>query len=414
MKNLFKLTFALCAFAVAVTATSCGDDDNNSVSGTVVTFTADGSIDGSDVLTDYADEVVTARYATLAAKSKALYEAVQAIDNDGASEVATMSDACDAWKAARVAWERTEAYLFGPVDDYGIDPGIDSWPLDLASIAESIVDYSSGNLDEDDIQSDGGDLKGFHAIEFLLFNDGSDKTSLTDWDTTYTSGYGLSALSKAEVKTYLTAITKELYRCTTLLVEEWGNVTLAADYIDVSSYVSDGDYYTTFTTAGDSSNSKFKSVEVALSTIIEAAGGIADEVGSVKIADPIKSGNVLDVESWFSHNSVTDFTNNIIGIKEAYYGMQYADDYFNDATRYYEPAANSISEYIKSGDSNLDLIIKSAIDYAIASVNNMEAPFRNYLTWTSQNKAAANSCADLLEALETAQGAINDGYYLLY
>ncbi|MFR9560702.1 MAG: imelysin family protein, partial [Rikenellaceae bacterium] len=161
-------------------------------------------------------------------------------------------------------------------------------------------------------------------------------------------------------------------------------------------------------------NSNFKSVEVALSTIIEAAGGIADEVGSVKIADPIKSGNVLDVESWFSHNSVTDFTNNIVGIKEAYYGVQYADDYFSDATRYDEPAANSISAYIKSGDSNLDPIIKSAIDYAIASVNNMQAPFRDNLTWTTENTAAAAACAALLEALETAQGAINDGFYIMY
>ncbi|MFR9574891.1 MAG: hypothetical protein SNG79_04440, partial [Rikenellaceae bacterium] len=70
--------------------------------------------------------------------------------------------------------------------------------------------------------------------------------------------------------------------------------------------------------------------------------------------------------------------------------------------------------YIKSGESNLDLIIKLAIDDAIASVNNMQAPFRDNLTWTTENTAAAAACAALLEALETAQGAINDGYYLLY
>ncbi|MFR9598855.1 MAG: imelysin family protein [Rikenellaceae bacterium] len=453
MKNLFKFTFALCAFAVAVTATSCGDDDEG-VSGTVVNVTFDNS-NATAVLEAYAADVVVDRYATLAKASKSLYEAVEAvedaIENDeyvvgtGATPTvgystatianikAKLSTAADAWKTARIAWERTEAYLFGPVDAYGIDPGIDSWPLDLADLAETIIEYADGDFSATDIQNDGGDLKGFHAIEFMLFADGAAKETINSWSTGYGTEYGFGdaagAPTDAQLASYLVAITKELYRCTSLLVLAWdedlsvANISSSdllsgtdeGDLADEDGNASDGNYYATFTTAGQTGNSEYPNVSIALSTILEAAAGIADEVGSVKIADPIKSRSVLDVESWFSYNSVTDFTNNIVGIKEAYFGKQYADDMSVSAILVDETVdENSISAYIAAADSNLDLDVKLAIYTAIAKVNNMETPFRDNLTWTTENTAAAAACAALLEALETAQGAINDGFYIMY
>ncbi|MFR9496754.1 MAG: imelysin family protein, partial [Rikenellaceae bacterium] len=235
-------------------------------------------------------------------------------------------------------------------------------------------------------------------------------------DDTYGTSYGFGdgSPTSAELKTYLVAITKELFRCTALLVAEWDNTK--SDLLNYSAVYSAGDeeegnYYTTFTEAG-TGNSEYPNQSVALSTIVEAAGGIADEVGSVKIADPITSGSVLDVESWFSHNSVTDFTNNIIGIKEAYYGVQYTDSATSSSTTSGSAASDSISAYIASGNKDLDDDIKDAIDTAIDAVNAMIAPFRNNLTWDANNTAAATACNNLLEALETAQEAINDGWYV--
>ena len=31
-------------------------------------------------------------------------------------------------------WEQSEAFLFGPVDILGLDPNMDSWPLDQVAI----------------------------------------------------------------------------------------------------------------------------------------------------------------------------------------------------------------------------------------------------------------------------------------
>lgn len=46
---------------------------------------------------------------------------------------------------AREPWEKSEAFLFGPVDAMGLDPNMDSWPLDQASIIQIL---NSGNFND--------------------------------------------------------------------------------------------------------------------------------------------------------------------------------------------------------------------------------------------------------------------------
>ena len=75
----------------------------------------------------------------------------------------------------------SEAFLFGPVDALGLDPNMDSWPLDQDAIVNHL---SSGNV-SDLIWGDGDDdgkveaaqnIRGFHTLEFLLFKDGKART----------------------------------------------------------------------------------------------------------------------------------------------------------------------------------------------------------------------------------------------
>lgn len=55
---------------------------------------------------------------------------------------------------------------------------------------------------------------------------------------------------------------------------------------------------------------------------------------------------MLQVESWYSWNSITDYSDNIISIKNGYAGRRGAIG---------DPAdANSISAYVKSQDADLD------------------------------------------------------------
>ena len=39
---------------------------------------------------------------------------------------------------ARAWWEKSEAFLYGAATDFGIDPHIDSWPLDLDGLQTAL------------------------------------------------------------------------------------------------------------------------------------------------------------------------------------------------------------------------------------------------------------------------------------
>lgn len=89
----------------------------------------------------------------------------------------------DAWIAARQPWESFEAFLFGPVSDDGLDPNMDSWPLDRDGIVNLLnsadfndLDWSGEYDEEDETISAKQNLRGFHTLEFLIFKNGQTRT----------------------------------------------------------------------------------------------------------------------------------------------------------------------------------------------------------------------------------------------
>ena len=103
--------------------------------------------------------------------------------------------------------------------------------------------------------------------------------------------------------------------------------------------------------AGMTGNTLYKTQISAMEQILTGASDISDEVGNTKITDPVNSGNVLDVESWYSWNSIADFTDNIRSVRNAYYGS--LDGTVNN---------NSMAAYINKVNSTLDHNVRSAID----------------------------------------------------
>ena len=131
------------------------------------------------VVSGFVNKVVLPTYKDLKEKNTALCAAVQNFYNTPSD--ATFEAACEAWLVARMPWEQSEAFLFGPVDILGLDPNMDSWPLDQVAIVNIL---NSGNFDdlnwedgdsEDEISSS-QEVRGFHTLEFLLFKDGNPRT----------------------------------------------------------------------------------------------------------------------------------------------------------------------------------------------------------------------------------------------
>ena len=131
------------------------------------------------VVAQYTDFVILPTYKDLKEKNSLLRAAVDNFYSAPSDD--TFEAACEAWLEARTPWEQSEAFLFGPVDALGLDPNMDSWPLDQVAIVNILesgryddLDWSDGDSEEDITAAQ--NVRGFHTLEFLLFKNGNPRT----------------------------------------------------------------------------------------------------------------------------------------------------------------------------------------------------------------------------------------------
>lgn len=296
MKKLFK-TLALLSitFALSATFSSCEKDKN----------VDDTSIDDTykAILAGYVDGVVVPTYKSLAEAALGMRTANEALKTDASS--ANIQAAADAWMAARIYWEKSEAFLFGPVgeDAFDIDGHIDSWPLEKDDIDGVLADDAAGLTGEKAWLDLEAEVIGFHTTEYLLFRDGHARPSLT----------------AAEVK-YLTAATDALIWDCVLAYVAWAGkenvaqniLTVFNENADVVAAFNDNAGYQNFADKLKNATGKYNSFAAALSEIPDGAADIADEVGATKIESPFVNHLVEEVESWYSWHSLDDFRFNLI------------------------------------------------------------------------------------------------------
>ncbi len=200
-------------------------------------------------------------------------------------------------------------------------------------------------LDEDGAAADafatlGYGLLGFHAVEYVLFRDGAPRN--------------VNEIGEAEL-IYNAAVAQDLANQTIRLEASWAgmdDITAAKrSILEEFELEPSFDYGENMVNAGMTGNTLYKTQLAAMEQILTGASDISDEVGNTKITDTVNSGNVLDVESWYSWNSIADFTDNIRSVRNAYYGS--LDGTVNN---------NSMAAYINKVNSTLDHNVRSAID----------------------------------------------------
>ncbi len=132
------------------------------------------SYDFTDALNAYSNQVVVPTYKAMKDAAWDMYNKAKAYQESPTQ--ANLDKVCEAWKANRIPWEQSEAFLFGPAEVLSLDPSLDSWPLDqtaIWSILKSIQSGASVTQVINMIQSD--QVRGFHTIELLLFKDGNNR-----------------------------------------------------------------------------------------------------------------------------------------------------------------------------------------------------------------------------------------------
>ncbi len=375
--ELLKKSLMLAAIAcMSLGFTSCGDDNDEP---------DPTQLDSKKtaIITQYVNGVVVPTYESLANEANELARLCEQLRQNPTQN--KVQECCNKWISARKYWELSEAFLFGAAADYNIDPHIDSWPLQKSQL-DNILNNDAliAALDEDGAGADafatlGYGLLGFHAVEYVLFRDGAARN--------------VNDISEKEL-IYNAAVAEDLANQTVRLEASWAGMDKisSAKRAQLEDYDLDPtfNYGANMIDAGKAGNTLYKTQLAAMEQILTGASDISDEVGNTKITDPVNSGNVLDVESWYSWNSIADFTDNIRSVRNIYYGS--LDGSVN---------TNSMAAYMNKVDASLDKEVREAIDNALKEVSSMPAPFRNHLT-KSETQKAVDACNELLDALDAA------------
>ena len=378
------LWMSLLVFGVALFSVACsGNDDPAPVDPTPVSPVDDSYISMADLdaaVNQYVDGVVLPTYKTLQEKNAALFEAVEAFRQHPSDEA--FAACCEAWFDARKPWESSEAFLFGPVADLGLDPNMDSWPLDQAAILEILnsEDWAAiewdGEYDEESEEIEGKQsVRGFHTLEFLIFKNGQYRTTTATSDPDDVNNLEYASANTKAWGNYMQAVAKLLKEDASSLYDAWI-----------------GEYAAIFKTHNGSKG--FNSALNCVEQMIDGCTDIASEVGASKIGEPydlFMSGSeeeaLYAVESWYSWHSRDDYTNNIYSIRNAYYGS--TDGTVN---------AKSLSSVVAAINSDLDSKVKNAISKAATAIQDIPQPFRNNIG-SAESKSAMDACGELESVL---------------
>lgn len=351
--NYKKIGGALIVLAISSGSfIACSSDDSEFDNGNKNNY------EYTEILKNYTSKTIIPTYKDMYDNSKKLLEEAKKLKVK--KDEATLFEICEHWKNTRHAWEQSEAFLFGPAADHKLDPSLDSWPLDKGQLDIILRGKSkiTASYVEDQL---GSGVRGFHTIEYLIFENGKSKTTITDRE----SDYLIATIEVLQAN------------CETLYMAWKGGSAGEEEY---SSYADE------VNNAGNP-GSRFKSQEQAIEQIIDGTLEIIGEVGTQKINSPYKSKEKLDVESWYSWNSLIDFVNNIQGIENVYIG-----GYGNDKR-------GGLNTIVKEKNPELDIKIITLITKTKRCISEIGEPFRNHLNEDAKIKAAMDACAELEEAL---------------
>lgn len=398
MKRISNLFAMLFMGALAVTSfTACSDDDDDITLGgdkdnpTVGNQWTGVQAEMWEVANQYVNQVVFPTYKNLAASADVLYE--QAVTMQQKHDAGTLTDAdveaaCEAFKAAREYWEKSEAFLYGAATDYNLDPHMDSWPLDQGQMANFLSNPTmvAGLYSDDPIafvnqnNANFDTALGFHGLEFVLFRDGAPrKAAVYDGIEDHPS-FANVTVQCADELAFLVAVAGDVRDNCYRLEVSWLGLQADATHqarvvqLGVKTHALDdnGYYYGADMLLAGTDGSSYASINAALVTLVgpSGCGNIANEVASQKIGqayrvatgapslDPNEPDAIDYIESPYSKRSYIDYRDNIYSIKNSLYGN------IDQA----QPADKSVMTFLRrNGYSGVD-DLQNALDDAIAKL----------------------------------------------
>lgn len=399
MNKIFKsalLGVAACTFTFSFT--SCSDDNNDDHQAKV----EEQNTSIKDLSAQYLNAVVYPTYTNLANETENLYNKISALKtklkNNETVAQSEIDAICTSYKAARQYWEESEAFLYGAASDFEIDPHIDTWPLDVETLAKDLQDEAK--ITALDAAESNGEARnyltkenlGFHGIEFIFFRDGNNRPvaifnndeveSFEDYFT------GLNVTGKEEV-IFAAAVACDLRdKCYQLEVSWKGNKADASHVARVQECAKKFDDYNTtvqknglsygenILAAGTSTSTLNSWKKVVETILVSGCSNICAEVADQKMGQAYRCATgkpeyhedeetgemVADdpnyIESPYSYNSYTDFYGNIMSIQNSLYGNINSTKYEN----------NSIMAYLTKYNPEMAAELTNKLSKALAAL----------------------------------------------
>ena len=311
----------------------------------------------------------------------------QTVDAFLASPTAAGFQACkDAWLAARVPYNQTDAYRFyaGPIDDAdGPEGFLNAWPVD-----EAFIDYVQGNPNAGIINNPGAQpviskqlliglnelfseasiFTGYHAIEFLLW--GQDLNTGGPGTRPYTdfvTGSGGTAANQGRRGQYLQVATELLLDNLNQIRQEWQpDAAYPQEFLN--------------------SNPIKESMGLVFLGLKEFT---KNELAGERMFVAIDTKDQEHEHSCFSDDTTNDLRMNLQGVKNVYFGSYKKVD----GTTL---SGQSFSDLAERIDRNKADAARAAFADAEAKVNAIPAPFDQTIV---NNSASVTAAIDALRTL---------------
>ena len=402
-----KIIYSMAVLMMGLAFTACSsDDDNNS----------DNNLAEKDqameaITSQYVNNVVFPIYKSLASQTSDLFDQLVEAKSKFRAGTLTQGDIdriCSTFIGARSAWESSESFLYGAATDFGIDPHIDTWPLDRTALAKAL---SSAEIIEDlDDLEDGGidnaralvgeQQLGFHGIEFIIFRNGQNRPLAALQGVEDDEAFSGRNITGEQELIFAAAVAGDLRdKCFQLEVSWLGDEAPVAhqervEECEFPSTVAGGDSsYGENMLNATKAGSTLSTWRGVMSTILVAGcSGICAEVAGQKIGQAYLGTDPDYIESPYSQRSYFDFFDNISSIQYSLNGQQ--------ATTAH---ANSIMTYLQKYNATMAADLKTKLEAALSALATAKAGTPFVVDSHSANaKAAMDAINDLDEALNTA------------
>jgi len=290
-------------------------------------------VDSKPVLVELTNDVIVPTYSALDAAAGALRDAAQALEASPGAD--TLTRAQDAWRAARKAWRQADAFRFGPVESKNITGGIDFWPANGEKI-EAII-AGADAISAESLEVGGANLRGFMALEFLLFDAEGGNAAVLD------------KLSAERRRLYVASLARHLKGKTEILLRAWDPA---------------GENFAAQVTGAGQGSAAYPTQKAAVDELVNRMIFAAELVAGTKIATPLakKNGGVVQLdqeETPRSDNSIADIQASMDGVRSIYGGL---------------------GKLVRAKNPALDGRVVAGLDEAQSKVASLPRPFRSALS----------------------------------